>query len=679
MTMDIKIVLLIILALVVSMAVVIWQYSAMRKQIPRYAIYLMLCRFIAVFGILLLLINPKLVKEEIYLEKGNLILLADNSSSIHNAGMEADVNRIIEEFSQNSELNEKFDLRRLNFDREISLSDSLSFDQQSTDIHNALQTIKRTYSDKPSAIVMLSDGNQTVGTDYEYLNFQNSQKVFPVILGDTAKYEDLSIAQINVNKFAFLNNRYPIEILLRYDGSRNISTELNVSVNGAKRYKQGLNLSSRDNALSVEVLLQADSPGTKLISVELSPIDNEKNLTNNTQKVAVEVLDEKTRVVIISELNHPDIGALIKSIESNDQRTVEVLKPTAEVTLFNEADAFILYQPNRRFDNIYAFIKERGLNYFTITGDRTDWNYLNRIQNSFQKNSFNQSEEVSPLANAGFSVFDIGEFNTENYPPLTTTLGDLLITKAYNSIVDQRIKGVDIGDPLLALIHSGSGKECVLFGENIWKWRVQNYRDNNDFEAFDELISKIILYLTSDDKKERLSLDYENIYKNANYASVRASYFTETFDFDDNATVRLYLKGVDNEIDMEIPMILKGSYYEADLSALRPGTFSFTVRVENKNEMRSGQFSILDFDVEKQFLTTDYDKLDRLAAKTGGRSYYPDQSSDLIGDLIESDQFKPRQKSEQNVVSLIDFKMLLVIVVAAFTTEWFIRKYNGLI
>ena len=133
------------------------------------------------------------------------------------------------------------------------------------------------------------------------------------------------------------------------------------------------------------------------------------------------------------------------------------------------------------------------------------------------------------------------------------------------------------------------------------------------------------------------------------------------------------------DADLEIPMLLKGNFYEADLSTLRPGTFNFTVRVENKNEMRSGQFTILDFDVEKQFLTTDHEKLNRLANKTGGRSYYPEQSAELIEDLIENDQFIPRQKSEQNVVSLIDFKILLAIVVIAFTTEWFIRKYNGLI
>ena len=677
--MQLKIVLLIVLALVVSFAMTWWQYSGMRKTLPKYAIFLMICRFLGVFGILLLLINPKLVRDEIFLEKSNLILLADNSSSIKNSQMQDEVNRIIDEFSGRAELNEKFELRYLNFDREIGMSDSLTFDQPVTDIHNALRTIKRTYGNRSSAIVMLSDGNQTVGADYEYLNFQDRQMVLPVVLGDTAKYEDLSIAQVNVNKYAFLKNRYPVEVLLRYDGDREISTELSISVNGATRFRETVSLNAKTDSGNIEVLLEAETPGTKLITVGISPITNEINTSNNQQKVAVEVLDEKTRVMIISDINHPDIGTLIKSIESNEQRTAEVMNPLVNVELFDEADVFILYQPNRKFKNVYSYIQERNLNYFTITGNSTNWNFLNQVQNSFQKNSFNQSEEVSPITNAGFSIFDIGEFNTENYPPLTTTLGDLLVTTAYETLVDQRIKGVDLGDPLLALLESSTGRECVLFGENIWKWRIQNYRDDNDFKAFDDMVSKIILYLNSDERKERLSLEYENIYRDANYASIRATYFTETFDFDSNATIRLYLEGVDNDIDMEIPMLLKGNYYEAELSTLRPGTFNFTVRVENKNEMRSGQFTILDFDVEKQFLTTDYQKLNRLAIKTGGRSYFPEQSADLIDDLIENDQFRPRQKSEQNVVSLIDFKMLLAIVVIAFTTEWFIRKYNGLI
>jgi hypothetical protein len=49
--------------------------------------------------------------------------------------------------------------------------------------------------------ILLTDGNQTSGNDYIY-SFDETNKVFPIVLGDTTKIVDLK-SQINVNKYAF--------------------------------------------------------------------------------------------------------------------------------------------------------------------------------------------------------------------------------------------------------------------------------------------------------------------------------------------------------------------------------------------------------------------------------------------------------------------------------------------
>ena len=41
----------------------------------------------------------------------------------------------------------------------------------------------------------------------------------------------------------------------------------------------------------------------------------------------VEVIDQRTKIGIISTMNHPDVSALKRSIESNEQRQVSVLNP----------------------------------------------------------------------------------------------------------------------------------------------------------------------------------------------------------------------------------------------------------------------------------------------------------------------------------------------------------------
>ena len=44
------------------------------------------------------------------------------------------------------------------------------------------------------------------------LIFQENTSVFPVVLGDTTTVLDLKINQINVNKYAFLKNKFPVEV-----------------------------------------------------------------------------------------------------------------------------------------------------------------------------------------------------------------------------------------------------------------------------------------------------------------------------------------------------------------------------------------------------------------------------------------------------------------------------------
>ena len=57
-----------------------------------------------------------------------------------------------------------------------------------------------------------------------------------------------------------------------------------------------------------------------------------------------------------------------------------------------------------------------------------------------------------------------------------------------------------------------------------------------------------------------------------------------TFVFDNNATLNLILSGVENNTSREIPMLLKKGYYEADISTLPSGDYSFTASVKDENE-----------------------------------------------------------------------------------------------
>ncbi len=670
---------LVLLAALASLAIVFYQYYFRSKAPGRIKVLLASCRFVAVFGIFLLLINPEFVRRQYEVEKANLVLLFDNSSSLQVSDAADQVRNVREAIAGNTGLTDRFRISSYSFGENLNVSDSLTFTEKTTNISKALKAVEEVYSETPTAVVVVTDGNQTLGEDYEYYGKNQPWPVYPIAVGDTTQYADIRIDQLNVNKYAFLKNKFPVEVYLSYQGDAAVDSRLTIAMDGQNVYSGKVSFSNTSNSKVISTLIPASSVGVKRIRAVLAPLTGERNTTNNIRNSAVEIIDEKTRVAIISGLLHPDIGALKKAIESNEQREVVLLKPNVSLAELDKVNLFMLYQPTASFRAIYEYIETKKANKFTITGSKTDWNFLNGIQNSFEKTSYAQSEDVSPIINTAFSLFDISGFSIQDFPPLEENLGDLLITKTSESILGQEIKGVDTNEPLMTLIENDNRKEAVLFGENIWKWRAQTYRNEQSFKNFDELIGKIVLYLASDAQRDRLSIDYETIYQGNSEAVLTAAYFDKAYVFDPNATISLFLQNDATKNKSEIPMLLMNGYYKADLGGLLPGQYSFSVRVKEENLTKSGNFSILDFDVEQQYVSTDYRKLGRLAVATEAALYFPENTGDLIADLLSEKQFVPIQKSNQNVVPLIDFKILLGLIIAALAAEWFIRKYNGLI
>ncbi len=151
------------------------------------------------------------------------------------------------------------------------------------------------------------------------------------------------------------------------------------------------------------------------------------------------------------------------------------------------------------------------------------------------------------------------------------------------------------------------------------------------------------------------------------------------FVFDPEAELKISIRGTDHEYTARQNMVLADNQYETDLSDLPPGEYSFSVTVEGQDIRSDGRFRIEDFNLEQLFVSSDPNRLGMLSEGSGGSLYYPDQLSALIDELSEDPRFSPVQKSTENVVSLIDFKILLGWIVMALAAEWFIRKYNGLI
>ena len=637
-------------------------------------------RFLSVFALLLLLINPKFKQKSYFTEKPVLTIAVDNSSSLAELGYDEKVTNVLGELKNSKELQDKFEIDTYIFSKELQENDTVNFNGSQTNISKALKDINKLYKDAIAPTVLITDGNQTYGNDYQFLSSKIKQPIFPLIAGDTTKYVDLKIDQLNANKYAYLKNKFPVEVIATYTGNETIQTNLVLTTNGKPLASQALTFSPTDNSKVVNLNVSATNIGVQTLRATLTPLDTEKNKQNNSRYFAVEVIDQKVKIALISDIVHPDLGALKKGLESNELRGVDILKPNEANSVLNEYQLVILYQPNRKFQEVYQNIKRLEKNTLTVTGTQTDWNFLNDIQTSFRKDDLQETEEVQGQLNANYTNFLIENIDFSDYPPLENAFGEIEFNVAHEIILTQVISGVSTNSALLATYTDDNKRAAILAGEKIWKWRANSFLAQENFIEFDTFLGKLAQYLASNKKRERLTVGYESFYYGNREIQLTAQYFNPSYEFDANANLTAIIKNKDTEETTTYPLLSSEGFYTVDLNNLPPASYDFTVRAEGKNISKSGSFKILEFDIEKQFLNADKQRLQSIATTTSGKAFHiNDNSQNIISELVNDQRFKTIEKSNEKVVSLIDWKYLLAFIAVFLALEWFLRKYYGLI
>ncbi len=624
---------------------------------------------------LVLLINPQIERVQISNEKPTLSVLVDNSLSIKHFQKETVVKSMLVELQSQQTLLNKFDIEHYQFDTSLQKLDSLNFSGNNTNIFNALEEITTIVSEKKSPVILITDGNQTQGSLYSYNTTKN--RVYPVIIGDTIAPEDLRISQLNVNKYSYLKNKFPVEISLLYEGNKAVSSQLIIENKGKVVFREKVVLNPTKNVAVINAVLQSDKEGLHYYKASILPLEKEKNTENNAKTFSVEVLNEQTKILLLTSVVHPDLGALKKSIETNKQRSVTIQNISDFNSDLSDYQLVILYQPTVQFQSVFDRIKNSKQNYFVISGANTNWNFLNEMQPNYYKNSIQQTEDYTPTFNSGFLTFGQKNISFETFPPLTDAYGKITLNTKYDALLYQNIAGISTQTPLLATFENDTQKSAVLFGEGLWKWRAASFLHSNAFQDFDAFISNLIQYVASTKKRERLSVDYEQLYT-ANASIVFSAFYVDkNYQFDERAVITLKLTNTDTSISQNIPFSLKKNSFEGVLEDLPSGNYRFVVTVENQSIQKTGQFKITDYQIEEQFTKANYKDLKLLATKTDGNVYNETNISALYQDLINDTRYTSIQKSKRINEYLIDWELILLLVLLLFSVEWFIRKYYG--
>ncbi|RCS27274.1 VWA domain-containing protein [Polaribacter sp. WD7] len=623
-----------------------------------------------------LLINPKIKTTQTDNVKPILSILIDNSKSIAYFKDTSSVNSFVNQLQNDNLLNDKFTIKSYYFDDDLSIRDSLKFLGNNTNISEAITKVNMLYDNEIAPIVILSDGNQTVGNDYSFTN--SKQPVYPVIFGDTTRHIDLKINQINVNKYSYLNNKFPVEVLLNYEGNESVTSKFKIfNKSNNVVFSKQLRFSATENSKSFTANLTSLQEGVQYYRTSLQKVEREKNIKNNVKNFSIEVINEQTKILLLSSVLHPDIGAFKKAIESNKQRKVDVFLIDNFKKEINDYQLVILFEVNKKFKNIIDAVKSTKSNYLLVSGVNTDWNFINQNELGFRKNFINQTESYNADYNSAFQTYYQKDIGFSQFPPLQDQFGEIKILKEHQTLLNQNINGVATQQPLLITSEENNQKTSVLFGQGIWKWRANSFLSTNSFQDFDSFIGNLIQYLSSNKKRNRLDIQAEKLFAANSNVVFNAFYTDKNYKFDNRASLEILITSIESKETFALPFSLDNNNYKTSIQNLPSGSYTYKVTALGQNINRYGSFKITDFEIEAQFTRANTEKLLQLANKTKGKRYHKNEFENLKQELLGNSSYYTIQNVKLKEKNLIDWKWILFLIVALFSAEWFIRKYYG--
>jgi len=215
-------------------------------------------------------------------------------------------------------------------------------------------------------------------------------------------------------------------------------------------------------------------------------------------------------------------------------------------------------------------------------------------------------------------------------------------------------------------------------GEGLWQWRLQEYASNQNQEAFDELISKLVQFLSSKEDKRKFK-----VYpvKNDIFTNETVIFQTETYN---DVYEKIYGNKVELIIEDEEGRKSEFSYTPSEynsqyqLSGLAQGVYRYTAQTDlnSGTQTSSGEFTVNELLIEALNLTADHHLLRTISRQTQGQFFGKDQIDQLQESLL-SQKAQGIIHTQEEFLPIINLKWLLVLVLALVSTEWFVRKYLG--
>ncbi|MEZ4938098.1 MAG: hypothetical protein R2799_10955 [Crocinitomicaceae bacterium] len=640
-------------------------------------------RTLSVFLIIVLILDIFLESKKDVEMKPVIILGFDNSESIYLKDSN-NLNTYLEAWRElTNQLKQNYDVISLKIGENTEDNTSLNFKDKKSNLSNFFEEIRdRYYNSNIGAIVLATDGIFNEGMNPVYTAEKlNYTPIYSIGLGDTTPIKDLRITNIFHNDIAFLKNKFPLELDLNAEGLVGNSSRMVILRDGEQVFSEEIEINSESFNLTKKILLDAQKVGINKYTVSLSEIEGEEIKNNNSRTFYINVIDSRQKVLILANAPHPDVGAIKFAIENNSDMEVSSSNINDYKGNFKDFDVIVLHNLPSSSYAIPDEIVQSKKPLMILVGGQTDLNKLNRLQLGFTYTGNWNTDAVYASINQSFTAFKIDDhFNKifRSSPPVFSRFAKVKFNGANSVFLYQKVGSIVKEEPLVFFNELNGVKKVIINADGIWKWRLNDYNENETTENFDNLIDKFIQYVAVKEDKSNFRIKTKAIYNENEDVVISAELYNDSYELVNTAAVELLLTNEAGE-RFNYALLPYEDLYKLNLGKLKKGLYQYSAKTElnGKNYTKSGQFLVKEILLEYINLQADHNILKTIAKNSGGQFIQKSKISELA-ELIQSDrQIGTIVYQEKSYKDIIDYKWLFVIIALCLAIEWWLRKRLG--
>ncbi len=646
-------------------------------------------RFLSFFLIAFMLLSPFIKTLKKMVQNPVIIAAWDNSASVVSTGdslkVAGEMNELRSMFS--GELGNNYNVVQYTFGEEAELAQNIDYTEKKSDYSNLMASVTSNhFNENIGAMVIVGDGIYNQGKNPVNMLDDIPFPVYSVGLGDTTEVTDARIQNIRVNRTSFSGNRFPVEIDAYFSKLKGTRLRLSVSHEGTDLAETIIDPANDDYFTTEEFTLEAGDPGLKHFDVEIEVAGNERNQKNNTAGFVVNVLENKQKVLILSDGPHPDGGAIKNTLEQQDSYEVTLFTEEPYPSNFSDFNLVILNQlptSGKAMAGITESDENRRVPLLFIVGNKTFIPQLNALSPGIEIEPMaGSAEEAQAAINPAYSTFTLSEDFREilpKFPPLQVPFANYQLENEFSTLLFQKIKNIETDKPLLATGVRNGRKTGFIFGEGLWKWRLNNYFREQNHDQFNEMVDQLVQYLALRENEDNFIVDFEAVYNEIDDVVFTAEVYNDAFERITSEEVVMEIEDEQGD-KLDFTFDVQGDAYYLNAGNLPVGDYNFFAQVTIGDETYSeeGRFTVTAVDLENVITQANHRVLFQLASQSGGAFYLPGQADQLINELENSNTLKPNSFFREMVSELLNLRWLFFVLLLLLSVEWFLRKYWGI-